>query len=163
LFGRIPLRGQDKWVNIGVLEELPALDYAPAYNQNLDLLSLQKSKKRAHHRVVFDELNTKESFAYISPERVMHLPISMRKNYEVAKITLNHFWAIEKKLDMEDICKSIGYTLDLITELGGLDPTWSYANYYYSLFPKLPVEYRGIPLPEGDSIDNYINIEDYDK
>lgn len=163
LFGSIPTRGQNKWVNIGVLEELPALDYAPAYNQNLDLLSLQESKKREHHRIVFDELNRKESFAYISPERVMHLPTSMRKNYEVAKTTLNHFWAIEKKLEMEDICKSIGYTLDLIKELGGLGPSWLYANYYYSLFPKLPIEYRGVPLPKGDSIDNYINIEDYDK
>lgn len=162
LFGRIPMSGRDKWVDIGVLDELLSIDYAPAYNQGLKLWSLQKSKRKESHRVVFDELNTDESFAYISPERVMHLPTSMRMNYEAVQETINYFWAIEKKLDFDDICKSMGYTSDEIKEVGGLGPNWVYANYYYFLFPRLPVDYRGLPLPEGDSIDNYINLENYD-
>lgn len=161
LYGRIPTRGSDKWNNIGVLDEVPFLDYAPAYNQNLHLWSLLKSKEQESHRVVFDELGTKESFAYMSPERVMHLPTSMRKNYETTRETLNYFWAIEKGVAFDTICKSMGYIPNEIKELGGLGPSWLYAKYYHSLFPKLPISFRGKPLPEGDSIDNYINLDEY--
>lgn len=157
-FGTVPTRGREKWKKLGVVEEMPHLDYSPAYNQDMRLWALEDSLKDETHRVVLDALNTEQSFAYLPPERVMHLPTSMRMNYETAVETLNYFWAMENNFSPEEVCKRIGYSPEGIDPEKMLGSSWQYAKYYYALFSSIPSELRGVPLPEGDSILNYTTI-----
>jgi hypothetical protein len=161
LFASVPTRGKDKWTMVGVIDNIPNWDYAPAYNQDLRLWALIDSREDKEHRIVFDELNTKQSFAYLPPESVMHLSTSTRMNHTTARQILNYFWTVENKIPFEEICKSMGYTLKNVEDIGGLGENWLFANYYHPLFPKIPMLYKGKPLPKNDSIDNYINIKDY--